>query len=53
MVAIENNNIQLTKMLVEMGADLSKTDAVGNNGMHFAALSSPEMLEVSRLDFSY
>uniref|UniRef100_A0A914VU86 phospholipase A2 n=1 Tax=Plectus sambesii TaxID=2011161 RepID=A0A914VU86_9BILA len=45
MIAIENNNIELATMLATMGADLSETDANGNNAMHFAALASPEMLE--------
>lgn len=51
-LAIETNQPDIVTFLFRLGADINIVDTEGNNCLHYAALASTQMIEVSiRLGF--
>lgn len=46
-LAIESNQPEVVKFLFMHGADIRSVDSEGNNCLHYAALASTQMIDVS------
>lgn len=52
MLAIETNQPDIVKFLIKIGADVTARDVNGNSCMHYAALTSTQMIEVGNEDLA-
>lgn len=51
MLAIEQNQPEIVKFLIKIGADIKVRDLSGNSCLHYSALTSTQMIEVSLSDY--